>query len=114
MGAARAGRTLVVVTAAGLVALPGPGLHPAAAGPPEPEASPLLVRAGPPAPSPADPELLRGREPEPGPIPLVEPRGPEPVPIPLVEPREPGPVPMPRLEGGLLVDVDELTPRRSR
>jgi hypothetical protein len=94
MGVARTSRVLVVITAAGLTAWPATASTPAAAGPAEPEQLPGLVR--------------------PVPLPLVEPRGPDPVPLPLVEPREPGPVPMPQLDGGLLVDVEELTPLRSR
>jgi hypothetical protein len=45
-------------------------------------------------------------------MPLVGPGERGPVPIPLVEPREPGPVPMPQPENGLLVGVEELSPRR--
>ena len=91
MGAERARRALVVVTAAGLTAWPAGASTSAAAGPAEPAQPPPSVR--------------------PAPIPLVQPRGPEPVPMPLVEPREPGPVPMPRLQDRLAVGLDELVRR---
>jgi hypothetical protein len=88
MGAGRARRALVLMTAAGLTAWPATASTPAVAGPAEPEQPPRLVR--------------------PVPIPLVEPRGPEPAPMPLAEPRKPRPVPMPRLQDRLAVGLDEL------
>lgn len=106
MRATRARRTLVLMAAAGLVALPVPGPTGPAAGALPPGAVPTA------RPEPVPPADLRGTEP--APIPLVEPRGPGPVPVPLVEPREPLPVPMPQLDGGLRVDVEQLTPRRPR
>ncbi len=67
MGATRARRMLVVMTAAGLTAWPAAASTPAAAGAAEPEPLPRAVR--------------------PVPLPLVEPREPGPVPMPHLQDR---------------------------